>query len=157
MPIYFEKIERIVPSDSSSAKIGVGTFKAELWLLTFIGFDFVNYSKAGLDTASFAFDVIFPFIILFIVSLLTRPNSEKVLREFYARVHTPAIADATADAIEVRKRIDDTELVEQNKLFPHTNWEFWKPTRTDITGFILCWVGVAVIILLYVWIMNIGS
>ncbi len=157
VPIYFEKIERIVPTDSSSSKIGVGTFKAELWLLTLIGFNFTNYSKAGLDTAAFAFDVIIPFIILFFVSLLTRRNSEHVLREFYARVHTPAIADGAADAIEVRKRIDDPELVERQKLFPHTNWEFWKPTRTDITGFILCWVGVAVIILLYVWIMNIGS
>jgi hypothetical protein len=126
-------------------------------MLGMLGLDLETFSKAGLSTASFAFDIIFPFIILFLVSLLTKPNSEKVLREFYARIHTPAIADRELDALEVQRRIDDPELAERNKIFPHSNWEFPKPTRQDIWGFAACWAGVALIILLYVLIMNIGS
>ncbi len=36
---------------------------------------------------------------------------------FYARVHTPAVADASQDAIEVQRRIEDPTLVEQDKMF----------------------------------------
>ncbi len=155
--IYFEKVARIDPKDPNSLKEGKGIFKFQLWMLSMLGVDLENFSKAGLSTASFAFDIIFPFIILFLVSLLTKPNSKKVLNEFYARVHTPAIADRELDALEVQKRIDDPELAEKNKMFPHSNWEFPKPTRLDIWGFAACWAGVAIIILLYVVIMNIGS
>lgn len=155
--IYFEKVARIDAKDPNSLKEGKGIFKFQLWMLSLLGFDLENFSKAGLSTASFAFDIIFPFIILFVVSLLTKPNSRKVLQEFYARVHTPAVADKDLDAIEVQKRIDDPGLVEKNKIFPHTNWEFPKPTRLDIWGFAACWAGVAIIIALYVVIMNFGS
>ncbi len=155
--IYFERVERVNPKDPNSAKIGGGVFRFQLWILSKLSLDLENFSKAGLSTASFAFDIIFPFIILFIVSLLTKPNSKKVLIEFYARVHTPAIADKEQDALEVQKRIDDPEIAERNKIFPHSNWEFPKPTRQDVCGFAACWAGVAFIILLYIVIMNIGS
>jgi SSS family solute:Na+ symporter len=155
--IFFDKVERLDPRDPNSPKEGKGVFKFQLWILSKLGFDLEEFSKAGLSTASFAFDIIFPFIILFIVSFLTKPNSENVLREFYGRVHTPAFADKELDAREVQKRIDDPEIVERNKLFPHTNWEFPKPTRADIWGFAACWAGVGVIILLYILIMYIGS
>jgi SSS family solute:Na+ symporter len=155
--IYFENVVRIDPKNPNSLKEGKGVFKFQLWMLSMLGLDLENFSKAGLSTASFTFDIIFPFIILFIVSLLTKPNSEKVLREFYARVHTPAVANRELDALEVQKRIDDPEIAERNKIFPYSNWEFPKPTKQDIWGFAACWAGVALIILLYVVIMNIGS
>lgn len=148
-PIFFEKVERMNPSEPNSPKVGAGTFKPQLWVIDKLGFDLRTFSKAGLATASFLVDIIFPFLILFIVSLLTKPNSQKALREFYARINTPAVADPIIDRIEVEKKITNPELVEQNKLFPNTNWEFWKPTREDIWGFALCWVGVAVIISIY--------
>ncbi|MDP4220529.1 MAG: sodium:solute symporter family protein [Bacteroidota bacterium] len=155
--IYFEKVERIDPKNPSSIREGSGVFKFQLWLLGLCGLDLVNFSKAGLSTASFAFDIIFPFVVLFLVSLLTKPNSKKVLEEFYARVHTPSLSNRDLDKIEVQKRIDDPALVEKSKMFPHTNWEFPRPTKFDLWGFAACWAGVAVIIGLYVIIMNFGS
>lgn len=153
-PIFFEKVEKVNPSDPNSAKVGAGTFKPQLWVVDKLGFDLRSFSKAGLATASFLVDIIFPFLILFIVSLLTKPNSKAALQEFYARINTPAVADPLIDRREVEKKIANPELVEQNKLFPHTNWEFWKPTREDIWGFVLCWVGVAFIIGLYFLLVN---
>jgi len=85
---------------------------------------------------------------------LTKPNSKKIIQEFYARVYTPAVADAIVDASEVQRRIENPDLVEQNKLFPNSNWEFWKPTRADIIGFALCWVGVLIIVGLYLAIFS---
>ena len=153
-PIFFEKVEKVNPSDPNSPKVGAGTFKPQLWVVDKLGFDLRSFSKAGLATASFLVDIIFPFLILFIVSLLTKPNSKTALQEFYARINTPAVADPLIDRKEVEKKIENPELVEQNKLFPHTNWEFWKPTREDIWGFVLCWVGVAFIIGLYFLLVN---
>jgi solute:Na+ symporter, SSS family len=153
-PIFFEKVERINPSDPNSPKVGAGTFKPQLWIVDKLGFDLRSFSKAGLATASFLVDIIFPFLVLFIVSLLTKPNSQKALREFYARINTPALADPVIDKREVEKKVSNPELVEANKLFPNTNWEFWKPTREDIVGFALCWVGVAIVIALYYLLVN---
>lgn len=155
--IYFETVVREDPADPTSPKEGKGIFKVQLWLIGLLGVELTQFSKAGLSTASFIFDIIFPFLVLFAVSLVTRRNSEHILRDFYARVHTPALADQEADRRAVQAKIDRPELVEQDKLFPHTNWEFWKPTRRDILGFLACWAGVGVIILLYVLVMSIGS
>ncbi|NLP11603.1 sodium:solute symporter family protein, partial [bacterium] len=110
-----------------------------------------------LATFSFIFDIILPFLLLFSISLLTRKNSEKVLNEFYAAVHTPTVADQQEDQRLLNEAIAHPEKVEQRKLFPGTQWEFWKPTKLDIWGFVLCWVLVALIILLYIVIMKIGA
>ena len=155
--IYFENIVHENPSNPRSRLEGSGMFRFQIWLIGLTGIDLAEFSKAGLSAASFLFDIIFPFMVLFIVSLVTRPNSETVLRQFYARVHTPSIADAEQDALEVRKRIEDPSLVERNKMFPGTNWEFWRLTKQDVIGFGLCWVGVGAIVLLYILLMRIGS
>lgn len=150
--VYFENV-----TVENGHSTGSGLFRFQLWLIGLTGIDLTACSKAGLSAMSFLFDIIFPFLVLFVVSLLTRPNSEIVLRQFYARVHTPAHADAEIDAAEVRKRIEDPSLVEQDKMFPGTNWEFWRLTRQDKIGFGFCWLGVAVIVLLYVLLTKIGA
>ena len=152
--VYFE---RVVPQASSTKMEGQGMFRFQIWLIGLTGIDLTTFSSAGLSALSFLFDIIFPFVVLFVVSLITKPNSERVLREFYARVHTPSLANAKLDAIEVQKRIEDPSLVERDKMFPGTNWEFWRLTKKDVIGFGLCWVGVAVIVGIYILITHIGS
>ncbi|HWF43345.1 MAG TPA: sodium:solute symporter family protein [Candidatus Kapabacteria bacterium] len=154
--VYFENI-KYEDNSTSAKKIGEGQFRFQLWIIGLTGVDLTSFSKAGLSAASFLFDIIFPFLVLFIVSLITKTNSETVLRQFYARVHTPAHADPEYDALEVRKRIEDPSLVERDKMFPGTNWEFWKLTKQDAIGFGLCWVGVGIIVLLYILLMHAGS
>lgn len=155
--VFYETVVRQNPEDPTSMKEGRGIFKFQLWLISLVGIDLASFTKAGLSTASFIFDIIFPFAVLFLVSLVTRRNDEKVLRDFYARVHTPAYADPEQDRVEVAKKIADPQLVEADKIFPGTDWEFWKPTKKDIIGFLLCWLGVFAIIGLYFLVMNIGA
>jgi SSS family solute:Na+ symporter len=152
--IYFE---RVLQPDPTRPREAQGMFRFQVWLIGLTGIDLAGFSAAGLSALSFWFDIVFPFLVLFIVSLLTKPNSEPVLRQFYARVHTPAHADPEIDAREVRRRIEDPSLIEREKIFPNTNWEFWKLSRADIVGFSLCWVGVAVILLVYLIIAHIGT
>jgi SSS family solute:Na+ symporter len=155
--IFYETIVRKNPADPNSPWVGQGAFRTQAYLFSLLGVDFTTMTKAHVLTASFVFDIIFPFVVLFLVSLVTKRNSEKVLREFYAAVHTPVVADADADARRVQAAIDDPAIVERNKLFPGTEWEFWKPTRADILGFIVCWLVIGVIIWLYSVIMGIGK
>jgi hypothetical protein len=88
---------------------------------------------------------------------VTKRNSEKTLREFYGAVHTPTVPGPEEDARLVREAIDHPEIVEQRKLFPHTDWEFWKPTKADVWGFVGCWILVAVVIGLYLFLMTLGK
>ncbi|MBC8144250.1 MAG: hypothetical protein H7X80_01625 [bacterium] len=94
--------------------------------------------------------------MLIVFSLVTRRNSEHVLRDFYARVHTPAVADPILDAQLVQAKIDRPELVEQDKIFPGTDWEFWRPTKFDMYGFAACVAFVLLIIAIYMAVASLG-
>ena len=155
--IFFEKVVRQNPEDPNSPLVGVGASRCQLYILSLFGLPLQQMSKPQLATLSFAFDIIFPFLILFLIGFLTRPNSEKVLREFYARVHTPAEGDPELDAKLVQAAIDDPSIIEKKKLFPGTSWEFWKPSALDIWGFVASWGVVAIIILIYWLIARIGA
>lgn len=155
--IFYETVARKNPDDPQSPMEGKGIFRVQLYLISLMGFDLTHLTKAKLATLSNIFDIIFPFLVLFFVSLLTKKNSEKVLREFYACIHTPAVADQEEDARRVQAAIDNPEIVTKNKLFPRSNWEFWKPTKQDIWGFVICWLLVGLIIWLYTVIMKIGA
>jgi len=155
--IYFDEIVRENPADLNSTLVGSGTFKNQIWYCAKLGVPVENLTKPKLATLSFLFDIIFPFLILFGVSLITKKNSDKTLREFYGAIHTPAIADLEEDTRLVNEAVENPELVKKRKLFPNSDWEFWKPDRWDIWGFIGAWVLVGLIILLYIYIMRIGA
>jgi SSS family solute:Na+ symporter len=155
--IYFETVARENPQDSTSAMTGRGLFRPQIWALSQLGVDFRTWSKASITTAVSLFDATFPFLMLIVFSFFTRRNSEHVLRDFYARIHTPAVADAELDARLVREKIERPELVEQDKIFPGSDWEFWRPTKFDILGFLACVAFVLVIVGLYMVVAGLGG
>jgi SSS family solute:Na+ symporter len=155
--IYFESVVRDVPGDSTSPMRGRGLFRPQIWLLGKLGVDFSGWSRASLTTAVSLFDATMPFLLLIALSFVTRRNSEHVLRDFYARIHTPAVADPDLDARLVLEKVQNPELVEQDKVFPGTDWEFWKPTAYDVWGFLACVGFVLVIIALYMLVASIGG
>jgi SSS family solute:Na+ symporter len=156
-PVFFDKVVKENPEDPKSRWIGKGAFRNQLYYISLFGVPLRDMTKAQLATLSFLFDIILPFILLFGFSLVTRRNSEKTLREFYGAIHTPAVADLELDTKLVQEAVDNPDIVKKKKLFPNTDWEFWKPDKWDIWGFILCWAAVAVIILLYILIFRIGA
>ena len=112
------------PEDPNSPLVGQGAFRVQVYLLSLLGADFAKMTKPQVLTASFIFDIISPFLVLFGVSLITKRNSEKVLREFYAAVHTPVIADhaesegKTEQAKAVRAVIDEILARPEHKWGP---------------------------------------
>jgi len=147
--IFFESVVRHDPADTASVWEGRGLFRPQIWMLSKLGIDFRTWDRPAILSVALLFDAIVPFILLIIFSLFTRRNSEGVLRDFYARIHTPAVADPELDARLVREKIENPDLVERDKIFPGSDWEFWRPTRTDIIGFLVCVAFVVLIVGLY--------
>ncbi len=150
--VFFEKVARVRPQDPASPKIGIGRFQAELWVLSWAGIDFTRCTKAQLLAVRFFFDALFPFVLLFFLSYLTRPEPKDHLDRFFAKMHTAVQPSAEADARAVEEATALPEAFESRKLWPGSQWEIMKPGRADYLGFGGTWALVGVILVL-LWLM----
>jgi len=145
-------VARIRPEDIDSPKTGIGRFEAEIWVLGCLGVDFTRFSKAQLVAIRFFFDALFPFVLLFGLSFLTRPASKVDLDNFFGKMHTPVQPTAEQDQNAVKEAMAHPEKWERKRLWPNSKWEIMKPQKADILGFAGTWVLVGVIIFL-LWLM----
>ncbi|MFA6127154.1 MAG: sodium:solute symporter family protein [Bacteroidales bacterium] len=146
--IFFDKVARENPDDLNSPKVGVDRFHAEIWVISWFGFDMTHFSKAQLVAIRFFFDALFPFLLLFLLSIFTPPISKSMLDHFFAKLHTPVQTTPEEDeAALVRARANFAQF-EKEKIFPHSQWEFRKWKRVDYIGFFGSWVLVGLVILL---------
>ena len=150
--IFYEKVARQNPSDPGSAKIGIGRFNAEIWVMSWVGIDFSGWTKAQLSAARFGFDALFPFFLLFLISTVTRPAPKETLDRFFGRIHTPVQPTPAEDAAAVQNAYDHPDKFRGRKVWPRSSWEIMKPSKWDLLGFGGSWVLVGVIILL-LWLM----
>jgi SSS family solute:Na+ symporter len=111
--IFYEKVARIDPEDPASPKIGIGRFHAELWVVSWLGIDFAGFSKAKLSAVRFGFDALFPFVLLFLLSAVTRPVPKADLDRFFARVHTPVQPTPEAEERALRHAVEHYEEIER--------------------------------------------
>jgi solute:Na+ symporter, SSS family len=149
----FERVARTNPEDPGSPRIGIGRFHAELWVLSWFGIDFSGSSKAQLSAVRFGFDAMFPFVLLFLFSAVTRPVPKADLDRFFAKVHTPVQRTPEEEERALRHAVERYEEVEKRKLFPGSNWEIMKPGWIDVLGFGGSWLLVGLIILL-LWLVT---
>jgi SSS family solute:Na+ symporter len=150
--IFYEKVARIRPEDPASAKIGIGRFEAEIWVLSWTGINFARFTKAQLVATRFFFDALFPFVLLFLLSFLTKPAPKPDLDRFFAKIHTPVEPTPEGDDRAVAEAMANPERFEQKKVWPGSKWEIMKPGRADFVGFGGTWLLVGVIIFL-LWLM----
>ena len=151
--VYFESVIRIDPSDPDSAKIGLGRFNAELWVLSWFGIDFSGFKKSQLVAIRFFFDALFPFVFLFLLSFFTKPAPRSNLDKFFAKLHTPVQKNEEEDKKALQESYENPGKFEKDKIKPGSNWEIMKPTKLDALGFGGSWILVGVIILL-LWLMT---
>jgi len=150
--VFFEQVARRDPADPNSPKVGMGRFHAEIWVMSWLGIDFLHFSKAELVAARFYFDALFPFLLLFLFSIFTRPVAHDELDRFFARLHTPVQPTPELDRKAQAEAMAHPEGWEQEKIFPHSNWEIYKPGWKDVLGFGGSWLLVLVILFL-LWLM----
>jgi SSS family solute:Na+ symporter len=150
--VFFEQVVRRDPADPNSPKIGMGRFHAEIWVLSWLGIDLTRYSKAQLSAARFLFDALFPFLLLFIFSIFSRPVPKQDLDQFFSRLRTPVQPTPELERQALAEAECDFDKHEAKKLWPGSNWEIYRPGWSDIIGFGGCWILVGVIIFL-LWVM----
>jgi len=151
--VYFENVARIDPSDPESAKVGLGRFHAELWVLSWFGIDFSGFKKSQLVAIRFFFDALFPFVFLFLVSFFTKPAPKPNLDRFFAKLHTPVQKTEEEERRALQESYENPRKFEKDKIKPGSNWEIMKPTKLDVLGFGGSWILVGIIILL-LWLMT---
>jgi SSS family solute:Na+ symporter len=150
--IFFEKVALTDPENPDSPRIGIGRFQAEIYVLSRFGIDFSGFSAAQLNAVRFGFDSLFPFVLLFLLSAVTRPIPKKDLDRFFAKIHTPVQPTREGEEQALRHAVEHYEEIEKRKLRPGSSWEFMKPVRADVLGFFGSWLLVGVIIFL-LWLM----
>ena len=151
--IFFDNVARIDSSDPDSAKVGLGRFHAELWVLSWFGIDFSGFKKSQLVAIRFFFDALFPFVFLFLISFFTKPAPKPNLDRFFAKLHTPVQKTEEEERQALLESYENPEKFEKDKIKPGSNWEIMKPTKLDALGFGGSWILVGVIILL-LWLMT---
>ncbi len=150
--VFFDRVARTDPSDPSSPKVGLGRFHAELWVLSWFGIDFSRFKKSQLVATRFFFDAFFPFVLLFLISFVTKPVAKADLDRFFTKLHTPVQKTEEEDLRALQESYSNPGKFEKDKIRPGSSWEIMKPTKLDILGFGGSWVLVGVIILL-LWLM----
>jgi SSS family solute:Na+ symporter len=150
--IFFDRVARLDPTDPHSPRQGLGRFHAELWILSQLGLDLRGCTRAQLVALRFGFDALFPFLLLFLFSAVTRPVPKKDLDDFFARLHTPVQPTPQQEEAALHHAYQHPEQFERDKIFPHSNWEIMKPSRQDVLGFGGSWLLVGLILLL-LWLM----
>jgi len=150
--VYFEKVARANAADPRSPKVGIGRFNAEVWVLSRLGIGFTNFTKAQLSAVRFFFDALFPFVLLFLISFVTKPAPQRDLDRFFGRIHTAVGPTPEEDERAVQEAYNNPDKFRSRKIWPDSNWEIMKPGKWDIIGFGGSWLLVGIIILL-LWLM----
>lgn len=150
--VFFETVALINPKDPSQGKIGLGRFHAEIWVLSWFGIDFTQLTKAQLVFTRFAFDALFPFLLLFILSYFTPQVPREDLDRFYGKIHTAVQKTPEAEEEALEDAFKRPEQFEKDKLFPKTKWEILKPSWQDVWGFGGSWLLV-ILMLVLLWLM----
>jgi SSS family solute:Na+ symporter len=132
--------------------MGVGRFNAEVWVLSWLGFDFRDTPRSWLIALRFFFAALFPFVLLFLFSALTIPVQTQALDRFFAKLHTPVQPTPEGDASALEAAYARPRQFDSDKLFPNSGWEIMKPMKMDYIGFGGSWVLVGVIVFL-LWMM----
>ena len=154
--VYFDSVARVDPFDPDSPMEGIGRFNVEVYLTGLMGVPVERFTSAALTTTRWLFDGILPFILLILLSLLTKRGDAGLADMFYAKLKTPVQPTPEEDAAAVAHSIANPNLVLQKKLFPKSSWEFGKWDRSDTLGFAACWAVVILVVAVLWGILNIG-
>ena len=151
--IYFAKVVRTKAEDLDSPLEGRGRFNFEAWLLEKAGVvNLRRMTAADLTAVQFFFDGFLPFIVLIVVSLLTKSPPREKVDFFFGKMKTPVGATPELEAAAMEETRLNPHRFDHTKLFPHSAWEWTTWDRTDTIGFVAC-LGVSAGIVVTFWFL----
>jgi len=152
-PVFFENVARENPADPASPLVGSKRFHVELWILDRVGLDVAKLDASNRNAARFIFAGLFPFVVLILVSLFTRPPERARTDLFFGKMKTPVGATPELEAAAMAETARNPGRFDHTKLFgANSSWEFCRWDKVDTLGFIAC-LGVSGAILAAFWIL----
>jgi len=136
---------------------GLGNLKVELIALDWLGWDLSKNSYSLNETLTFLFRIIFPFLILMLVARFTRPEAKSRLDQFYGKMLTPVVGTHEDDEKAMELTRANPGRFDYLKIFPHSNWEIRRWNREDWTGVIGSSLAAVSVVVLLVFLVNLGS
>jgi solute:Na+ symporter, SSS family len=143
--------------DENGNVYGSGLLSFELLALDAMGFDLSQNDYAMNETLRLLIRSIWPFFILILVALFTRPESKEMLDRFYVKMKTPSVADKKEDERQMKLSYENPGRFDYKKMFPNSNWEFEKFEKIDIKGLLYFSLGGALILSVLYIISFIGK
>lgn len=115
-----------------------GYFFPELILLKSIGFELNKYPHALNETVRLMIRLLFPFIVLILVSLITKSDEETVGGKFFLKMRTRVRGfGPEADKNDLEEAYKNPEKTKEMLLFPNTSLEIYKWNKQDTGGFLV--------------------
>jgi solute:Na+ symporter, SSS family len=135
-----------------------GYFFPELILLQSLGIEMNKLPYALNETIRMMIRLLFPFIILILVSLFTKPNNDVITSRFFLKMRTRVRGfGPEADQRDVEEAYANPEKTKEMLLFPNTSLEIYKWNKQDIVGFLIS-IGVVFVVLgTLVFAVGLGS
>lgn len=156
--VYFARVVHQNANDLSSpmiaAKARTNRFNFEAWVVGKAGVDVAALTPTERFTIQFFFDAIFPFVVLMVVSLLTRPTDPARVAFFYGKMKTPVGDTPELEEAAMEETRRSPTRFEHTKLLPSSNWEFCKWDRVDTIGFLACSALSAAIVMLFIGLLR---
>lgn len=119
----------------------------ELILLNKLGFELKDCPYALNETIRMLTRLIFPFLLLIVISLLTPAQTDKQSMEFFLKMRTRVRGlGHDVDAEDVNGAINNPGSTKDMLLFPNTSLEIYKWNKQDIVGFLIA-VGIVFVVL----------
>lgn len=143
--------------NSEGKRFGSGTISLELVLLDKLGFDLQKNPYALNETIRILIRTLTPFVILVLISFLTRRDDKTMLDRFYVKMKTPVHVDPDEDVRQMELSYENPSRFDDRKLFPKSEWEFDKWTKTDTVGFGISALVAALVVLFLMGILAIGK
>lgn len=159
--VYFAKVVRQNPDDVTSPLMAsaarTNRFNFEAWTLGKLGLNVVKMTPTERFTLQCFFDGLFPFVVLILASLLTKPTDPARVAYFYGKMKTP-VGDTPAleEAAMAETRQNPTRF-DHTKLLPSSNWEFCKWDKVDTVGFVICSALSAAIVGLFLLLLRMAA
>lgn len=138
---------------------GRGLISLELVLLDLLGWDLSGNLYSVNETIRLLIRTFFPFLVIFVFSILYKhkPEEEKVLDRFYAKMKTKVQENKEDDLRELEISYANPHRFDHRKMFPNTQWEMLKWNREDRVGFWIAMGMVFVIIGMLYFLVNLGG
>jgi SSS family solute:Na+ symporter len=122
-----------------------------------LGFPLSRNTYALNETVRVLIRTILPFLVLVIVSLLTRPVDKDRLDRFFVKMKTEVREDREEDARELALSYARPDRFHHKKLFPNTSWEFHRWNRVDTIGFLLAGLCIFAVLGFLQILLTLGS